>query len=155
MLDLVGAARRFTVEQINHSGDVSTIDDVVVTPAIRASSAWTFWLITELVVEWIVATPAISAGRIDAHLVRLLAEVMGVGRSFAPVVVGLSGIGTVEAITRSVCDTRPRSTADSARTRWGSTRRTTRGCPAAGAPYLLSATTTCLTDDTGPARLES
>lgn len=93
LLVLIGVARRFMDEQINHSGDVATIANVVVTLVIWASLAWAFWTVTKLAVEWIIATPAISDESIDAHLLRLLAKVASVVGAFSLVLMGLSRVG--------------------------------------------------------------
>jgi MscS family membrane protein len=93
LLVLITAARRFMNEQVNHSGDVATIVNLVVTGVIWASMAWAFWILTKLVVEWIIATPAISDESIDAHLLRLLGKVVSVAGVFVLLWVGLSRLG--------------------------------------------------------------
>ena len=93
MLVLVGLARRFMDEQVNHSGDVATIVNLVATFAIWAALAWGFWIITKLVVEWVIATPAISDQSIDAHLLRLLGKVVSVVGAFGLAWIGLSRMG--------------------------------------------------------------
>lgn len=93
LLVLISVTRRFMTEQVNHSGDVAAIASVVVTLVIWASLAWVFWTVTKLVVEWIIATPAISDESIDAHLLRLLAKVVSVVGAFSLVLMGLSRVG--------------------------------------------------------------
>jgi len=93
LLALIGVARRFMDEQINHSGDVASIANLIVTLVIWASLAWAFWITTKLVVEWVIATPAISDQSIDAHLLRLLSQVVSVIGAFAFALAGLSRVG--------------------------------------------------------------
>lgn len=93
LLVLIGVARRFMDEQVNHSGDVATIVNLVVTFVIWASLAWGFWILVKLVVEWIIATPAISDQSIDAHLLRLLGKVVSVAGAFSLAWIGLSRLG--------------------------------------------------------------
>jgi MscS family membrane protein len=93
MLGSIGVARRFMDEQVNHSGEVATIVNLVVTLVVWASLAWGFWLLTKLVVEWVIATPTISDDSIDAHLLRLLGKVVSVVGAFALAWIGLSRVG--------------------------------------------------------------
>ncbi len=93
LLVLITAARRFMDEQVNHSGDLATYVNVVATFVVWASFAWAFWVGAKFVVEWIIATPTISDQSIDAHLLRLLGRVVGVGGAFALVWAGLSRLG--------------------------------------------------------------
>lgn len=93
LLVLIGVARRFMDEQVNHSGDVATIANVVVTLIVWAALAWAFWTATKLAVEWIIATPSISDQSIDAHLLRLLAKVVSLAGAFALALTGLSRVG--------------------------------------------------------------
>lgn len=89
----IAGARRFMNEQVNHSGDVATIANLVVTFVIWASLAWGFWVLTKLVVEWIIATPTISDESVDAHLLRLVGKVVSVAGAFALAWIGLSRLG--------------------------------------------------------------
>jgi len=93
LLLLIGGARRFMDEQINHSGDLATVANVVVTLVNWAALAWAFWIAARLVVEWIIATPSISDQSIDAHLLRLLGQVVSVVGAVAFALAGLSRIG--------------------------------------------------------------
>ncbi|MCD9623113.1 mechanosensitive ion channel family protein [Rhabdothermincola salaria] len=93
LLILIGVARRFMDEQVNHSGNAATIANVLVTLVIWASMAWAFWVVTKLAVEWIIATPAIRDESIDAHLLRLLAKVVSLGGAFSLALMGLSRVG--------------------------------------------------------------
>ena len=93
LIVLITAARRFMVEQVNHSGDVATIANLLVTAVFWAMSAWAFWLLAKLVVEWVISTPRISDGTVDAHLLRLVGKVVSVAGAFALAWVGLSRLG--------------------------------------------------------------
>ena len=90
---LITAARRFMNEQVNHTGDIATVVNLMVTFVIWASLAWAFWIATKLVVEWIIATPAISNESVDAHLLRLLGKVVSAVGAFSIAWVGLSRLG--------------------------------------------------------------
>ena len=90
---LVTWARRFMNEQVNHSGDAATIVNLIITFSIWAALSWGFWLATKLVVESVIATPRISDESVDAHLLRLLGKVVGLGGSFALAWIGLSRLG--------------------------------------------------------------
>jgi MscS family membrane protein len=92
LVSIVGA-RRFMNEQLNHSGDVATIANLVVTFVIWASLAWGFWILTKLVVEAIIATPSIGDESLDANLLRLLGKVVSVAGAFALSWIGLSRLG--------------------------------------------------------------
>lgn len=90
---LVTAARRFMNEQVNHSGEIATAVNLLVTFVIWGSFAWAFWIATKLIVEWIIATPTISDESVDAHLLRLVAKVVSVAGAFSIAWVGLSRLG--------------------------------------------------------------
>jgi MscS family membrane protein len=90
---LIVASRRFMIEQVNHSGEVATIANLLVTFVTWAALAWAFWLLSKLVVEWIIATPTISDESVDAHLLRLLGKVVSVTGAVLIAWIGLTRLG--------------------------------------------------------------
>jgi MscS family membrane protein len=93
LLVVISFARRLMDEQVNHSGDVATIANLLVTCVIWFALAWGFWMVVHLVVESIIASPRISNESIDAHLLRLLAKVVSAAGALSLALVGLSRIG--------------------------------------------------------------
>lgn len=90
-------ARRFMDEQVNHSGDLATWVNLILTLMVWGALAWGFRLVTGLIVEWIIATPRIADESIDAHLLRLLGRVVGIAGAVVFGLVGLSRIGVSTA----------------------------------------------------------
>lgn len=84
---------RLMNEQIKHSGDLALLIGRLVTVAVWLGYASVFWIVTRLVVEWLIETPRIRDESLDAHLVRMLGKVVGVLGAFAIVIIGLSQIG--------------------------------------------------------------
>jgi MscS family membrane protein len=97
LLLAITSARRFMDEQVNHSGDVATIVNLIITLVIWAAVGWGFRLVTGLIVEWIIATPRIPDDSIDAHLLRLLGRVIGIAGAVVLGLVGLSRVGVPTA----------------------------------------------------------
>ena len=97
LLLLITSARRFMDEQVNHSGDLATIVNLIVTLVIWAALGWGFRVLAGLIVEWIIATPRIPDDSIDAHLLRLLGRVTGIAGAVVLGLIGLSRVGVSTA----------------------------------------------------------
>lgn len=93
LLFLVTYARQFANEQINHSRDVAVVTSLISTSIIWLCLATAFWIVTKLIVEWLIASPRISDDSVDAHLFRMLGKVVSAVGAFTLVFVGLDRIG--------------------------------------------------------------
>jgi MscS family membrane protein len=65
-------------DQINVIGDFADVVEFAITIALYIAAAWALWLATLLVIEWIIASPAIPDEGLDANLLRLLGRVVGI-----------------------------------------------------------------------------
>ena len=65
-------------DQINVIGDFADVVGFATTIALYVAAAWALWLATLLVIEWIIASPAIPDEGLDANLLRLLGRVVGI-----------------------------------------------------------------------------
>lgn len=84
---LIYLAHSFLIEfQLNISGSFAQLVNLLVSVGLSLSVAWATWLLIYLVVETIIALPSIPEQSYDAHLLRLLARVLG-GLSAAAIVV--------------------------------------------------------------------
>lgn len=79
--------------QLNVSGDFALLVSSLVTIGITVSSMWAAWLIVHLLVETIVALPSIPEQSYDAHLLRLVARVVGVLVGVAILLWGANELG--------------------------------------------------------------
>lgn len=118
LLVLVVGARRFLNEQINHSGEVASFANAVITLAIWTAFAWIFWLGTSMASRWVVDSPRFVAKN-EGHFTRVIAKVirvvgvlvigwfglaqlgvssvgLGVGAGVAALAVSLAATGTLE-----------------------------------------------------------
>jgi len=65
-------------DQINVIGDFADVVGFATTIALYVAAAWALWLATLLVIEWIIASPAIPDEGLDANLLRLIGRVVGI-----------------------------------------------------------------------------
>jgi MscS family membrane protein len=79
--------------QLNVSGDFALLVSSLVTIGITVSSMWAAWLFIHLLVETIIALPSIPEQSYDAHLLRLVARVLGVLVGVAILLWGANELG--------------------------------------------------------------
>lgn len=90
---LVWMAHRFVDLQVNLSGSFAEVEIVAATLALYAAAAWAAWIACFLLVEAIVASPAIPEGSYDANLLRLVARVGSLVAATLVLVYGASDLG--------------------------------------------------------------
>jgi MscS family membrane protein len=78
IIAVVGFLIPFVDRQINTSGAFATVVDMTMTALIYFTSGWLFWHSVRLFVEWILLSPHIVDESLDANLLRLLADSVGV-----------------------------------------------------------------------------
>jgi len=79
--------------QLNVSGDFALFVSSLVTIGISVSAMWAAWVLVHLLVETIIALPSIPEQSYDAHLLRLVARVVGVLAGVAILLWGANEIG--------------------------------------------------------------
>jgi len=91
---LIYASHSLLIElQLNISGSFSQLVSLIVSVGLSLSLAWAAWLFVHLIIETIIALPSIPEQSYDAHLLRLLARVLG-GLAVAGIIVwGANEIG--------------------------------------------------------------
>jgi len=91
---LIYASHSVLIEfQLNISGSFAQLVSLIVSVGLSLSLAWAGWLFVHLIVETIIALPSIPEQSYDAHLLRLLARVLG-GLAAAGIIVwGANEIG--------------------------------------------------------------
>lgn len=90
---LVWGAHRFAVHQSSLAGLFAQGEAIATTLALYAALAWLSFLACHLVVELVVALPAIPDQSYDAHLLRLVARVGGLLAAGAVLVIGADRVG--------------------------------------------------------------
>ncbi len=94
LLLLVHNAYKSIIElQLNLSGAFAQLVSSVVVIGVAFSAMWAAWLLIHLLVETIVALPSIPEQSYDAHLLRLVARVVGVLVGVAILLWGANEIG--------------------------------------------------------------
>ncbi len=79
--------------QLNISGGFAELVSLIVSVGMSFSLAWAAWLFLHLIIETVIALPSIPEQSYDAHLLRLLARVLG-GLAVAGIIVwGANEIG--------------------------------------------------------------
>ena len=79
--------------QVNLSGDFALLEQLFASALLFAALAWAAWLGSFLLVEVVIASPAIPDDSYDAHLLRMLARVMALVAAGGVVVFGLHDLG--------------------------------------------------------------
>jgi len=77
LLVLVASAQKFLNEQINHSGEVASMVNVVVTVATWTAFAWIFWLGSSMVSRWLADSPRFG-DKDESHFTRVIGKVVSV-----------------------------------------------------------------------------
>ncbi len=90
---LVLAARAYVIGQINVSGAFFALANATSLAVVVIAAAWALRALWSLTAELVVATPAFADGRLDAHLVRMLARVLGLLSAAAVLVYGANALG--------------------------------------------------------------
>ena len=91
---LVYGAHTYVIEvQLNLSGAFAEAENIVVSVALFLAAAWAAWLGAFLLIELIIASPSIPDESYDAHLLRLMAHVLGFLSSAGILVYGANQIG--------------------------------------------------------------
>lgn len=94
LLVLVQNTYRFVIElQLNLSGTFAYVVSSVVVIGVAISAMWVAWILIHLIVETIIALPTIPEQSYDAHLLRLVARVVGVLTAVAILLWGANEIG--------------------------------------------------------------
>jgi MscS family membrane protein len=81
------------VDQLNISGTLLLLISIGLQVIACLAAAWAAYLICVGVAEWIVASPRVEAGSIDASLIRLAARVLGIAAAVATLFFGATSIG--------------------------------------------------------------
>lgn len=79
--------------QLNTSGTFASLVSSVVVIGVAFSAIWAAWILIHLLVETVIALPTIPEQSYDAHLLRLVARVVGVLVSVALLLWGANEIG--------------------------------------------------------------
>ncbi len=79
--------------QLNTSGTFASLVSSVVVIGVAISAMWAAWILIHLLVETVIALPTIPEQSYDAHLLRLVARVVGVLVSVAILLWGANEIG--------------------------------------------------------------
>ncbi|MEQ8653584.1 MAG: mechanosensitive ion channel family protein [Kiloniellales bacterium] len=90
---LVSQVHVFIAFQVNPSGAFAKVEAVASSIALYGAGAWAVWIAAFLLVEAIIASPAIPEGSYDANLLRLVARVTSLAGAGAVVVYGASDLG--------------------------------------------------------------
>lgn len=91
---LIYVAHAFLIElQLNVSGTFAQLVSLLIVIGMTFSTAWAAWLLIYLVVETVIALPSVPEQSYDAHLLRLVARVLGALAAAAIVVWGANEIG--------------------------------------------------------------
>ena len=93
LICLVWSAHRFAIYQTGLTGMFSEIELIATTIVTYVALAWAVLLALFLIVEMVIASPAIPEDSYDAHLLRLVARVGGVFAAAAVLLYGGSQIG--------------------------------------------------------------
>lgn len=75
---LVWLTRHILVEQVSLASAAAELVEQIGTVALYVTGAWIAWLASALVIEYVIATPAIPDESLDAHLLRLLGKLTGI-----------------------------------------------------------------------------
>lgn len=87
------AYQKIIALQLNVSGDFALFVSSLVTIGVSVSAMWAAWVLVHLLVETIIALPSIPEQSYDAHLLRLVARVVGVLAGVAILLWGANEIG--------------------------------------------------------------
>lgn len=82
-----------TLAQINLVGEVGVVSLTIATGAWFAALAWLSWRAAPVLAEVIIASPQIPDDSVDAHLIRIVARLLGMGGVLVSVVVGADQVG--------------------------------------------------------------
>ncbi len=94
LLLLVSNSYKLIVElQLNLSGRFAELVSSIVVIGVAVAMMWAAWILTHLLVETVIALPSISEQSYDAHLLRLVARVVGVLVGVATLLWGADEIG--------------------------------------------------------------
>jgi len=94
LLLLVSNSYKLIVElQLNLSGRFAELVSSIVVIGVAVAMMWAAWILTHLLVETVIALPSISEQSYDAHLLRLVARVVGVLVGVAILLWGADEIG--------------------------------------------------------------
>lgn len=83
----------FAILQINLFGEVAVVFLLATTAALYASAAWLAWRAAPVLAEAIIASPQIPDQSIDAHLIRIVARLVGVAVAAGLLAIGADQVG--------------------------------------------------------------
>ena len=66
------------VNEIDVRGQFAEAVNLTTTSIVYIAAVWAFWLVVKTVSEWIILSPRIPEGSLDANLFRLMARVVGI-----------------------------------------------------------------------------
>lgn len=93
LLAITPAAGYFAMVQINLFGDVAAAVMFLTTFLLFSSLAWLSWRAAPVVAETIIASPRIPDDSIDAHLIRIVARLLGLAASACFLAMGADRLG--------------------------------------------------------------
>ena len=83
----------FALVQLNLIGTVGSAIDLAATAVTYVAGAWMVWRLAPVVAEAIIASPSIAPESIDAHLIRVVARLLGIVGGVALLAVGADRLG--------------------------------------------------------------
>ncbi len=79
--------------QVNLAGGVGSAIEIAATALMFAAGAWMAWRLAPVVAEAIIASPRIAPESIDAHVIRVVARLLGILGGMALLAVGADRLG--------------------------------------------------------------
>jgi MscS family membrane protein len=83
----------FALVQLNLIGTVGSAIDLAATAVTYVAGAWMVWRLAPVAAEAIIASPSIAPESIDAHLIRVVARLLGIAGSVALLALGADRLG--------------------------------------------------------------
>jgi len=93
MFVLLLVLQHIVLQQFLLWGDAAAIANAVIVSLLHVAAAWIFWIASRMAFEWIILSPRIKEGSLDANMLRLLSALIGFFGAVVILALAAHGLG--------------------------------------------------------------